>query len=135
MSEELRELLREMAPHLSGLERAALFAAKVLGDAEQRTATVKDAVALARIDYEKAKASTIALAQETGLIDGSNADTRKRQVETILAESSALHRQDAHIRSLEAAVATGNIDVSYYQNVFKVLIEAVRREVHDAVAG
>jgi hypothetical protein len=129
MSEELKKLLQEMAPHLSGLERAALFTAQIIGDAEAKEVDGKNALVLAQIEYEKMKAHVLDRASAEGHIDGANADTRKRQVAALLAGDGALRAQEEHIRSLDLTTAYDKVEVAYYRNVLNVLIEAVRREV------
>lgn len=46
-------------------------------------------VVTAEVDLKKAEAKAVSAAQEEGLISGGNADTRKAQRATVLAESSA----------------------------------------------
>jgi len=131
MSEELRDVLKAISSNLTNLEYAALVTAEMLGEARHQEFQARRSVVVAKAAQAGATATVKKTLQDSGAIDGRNADTRKLQLETALANDPTLSAHEASVERAEHEYGGATIAVQYHQDLFKVLIEAVRREKNE----
>lgn len=128
MDDELEQILSEIAGRLTDIERTTLAVANHLRERRVDEHDAKFAAVSAAEEAARLKATLTAHAYENGLVSGGNADTRKAQLEDYLTSDATLKQKVESAAEAERLIKVIGAYVSYEEDVFKVLIEAVRRE-------
>jgi hypothetical protein len=128
MYDELTEALEEVKQYLTMVEAATITIAVSAANARLQEAENKQRLDVAKIAEANEEARVKMDLLVSGQIDGKSADLRRVQLDAALADHPTLVAHRATVMASDTLAKGSAATVQLYHEVYKVMVEAVRRE-------